>query len=241
MEIIPAIDIIDGKCVRLTKGDFAKKTTYSHHPVEVAQRFEDAGLSRLHLVDLDGARQKRVVNLKVLEAIARATDLTIDFGGGVQSTEDLKKVLNAGAQQVTGGSIAFREPQLFSSWLQEFGPQRIILGADVIKEKLAIAGWQEKTDTDLWDFLDGYVSRGIKYVICTDVDKDGLLSGPSVALYHKMAKKYPGLNIIASGGVSSTDDLESLSASGVSGVIVGKAIYEEKITLQELSKYSRAY
>ncbi|MDH3711222.1 MAG: 1-(5-phosphoribosyl)-5-[(5-phosphoribosylamino)methylideneamino]imidazole-4-carboxamide isomerase [Cyclobacteriaceae bacterium] len=239
MELIPAIDIIEGKCVRLTQGSFDQKKVYSSNPLEVAQRFEGAGLRRLHLVDLDGARQKKVINLGVLELIASKTKLKIDFGGGVQSTEDLRQVFNAGAGQVTGGSIAYKNPELFSSWLSEFGGERIILGADVIKEKLAVAGWQEQTDQDLWEFIEKYHQQ-IRYVICTDVDKDGLLSGPSTDLYRKMVIKYPELVIIASGGVTSLDDLAELEASGVGGAIIGKAIYEGKITLKQLQNYQNA-
>ena len=239
MELIPAIDIIEGKCVRLTQGNFDQKKVYSSSPLEVAQRFEGAGLRRLHLVDLDGARQKKVVNLRVLELIASKTELRIDFGGGVQSTEDLTQVFNAGAGQVTGGSIAYKNPELFSSWLREFGGEMIILGADVIKEKLAVGGWQEQTDQDLWEFIDKY-RQSIRYAICTDVDKDGLLSGPSTGLYRKMVIKYPELVIIASGGITSLDDLAELEASGVGGAIIGKAIYEGKITLRQLQNYQNA-
>ncbi len=238
MDLIPAIDIIDGKCVRLTQGDFNRKKIYRDRPLDAAKEFEDAGIKRLHLVDLDGARSKKVVNLKVLETLASQTNLKIDFGGGVQSSKDLTNVLNAGAAQVTGGSIAVKNPQLFTEWLLLVGPEKLILGADVIKEKLAVSGWQEQTDLDLWVFLEGYLEKQVRYVICTDVDKDGLLAGPSVDLYQKMVTRFPQLFVIASGGVTTIQDLHILRDSGVQGAIIGKALYEGRITLQQLTNFN---
>ena len=237
MHIIPAIDIIGGKCVRLTQGDYNQKKEYSSNPLEVAKMFEAAGAKRLHLVDLDGAKQKRIVNLKVLESIASHTELSIDFGGGVQSEADLKTVFGAGASQVTGGSIAIKNPKLFESWLQNFGNEQIILGADVIDKHIAIDGWQKKTSTSLHVFLEDYVQKSVKYVICTDVSKDGLLQGPAMGLYREILNYYPEINLIASGGVSSLEDVNELASIGVDGVIIGKAFYEGKIQLSELEIY----
>lgn len=241
MEIIPAIDIIDGKCVRLSEGDYNRKKVYADDPLEIALSFEQAGIRRLHLVDLDGAKARKVINLPVLERIAGNTSLVIDFGGGVQSTDDLEQVFDAGAKQVTGGSIAVRDPEMFEQWLQQFGPEKIILGADTRNGTVAISGWQEKSEWELMEFVDHYAEKGVRYVICTDVSKDGMLKGPSVALYQKLVAKFPKLSIIASGGVSCYEDLEALSVTGVSGVIVGKAIYEGRITLKQLSEFSNAY
>ncbi|GJM28546.1 MAG: 1-(5-phosphoribosyl)-5-[(5-phosphoribosylamino) me thylideneamino] imidazole-4-carboxamide isomerase [Cyclobacteriaceae bacterium] len=238
MEIIPAIDIIDGKCVRLSKGDYTRKTVYGDSPVEIARTYQEAGIKRLHLVDLDGAKAKKVVNLDVLEAIASNTTLRIDFGGGVQSTEDLKRVFTAGAAQVTGGSIAVKHPEIFQDWLREFGSEKVILGADVSNGKVAVSGWQERSDWDLFDFIDYYAEKAVKYVICTDVSKDGMLQGPAIDLYQELVKRYPEQSIIASGGVSCFEDLTALETTGVSGVIVGKAIYEGKITLSQLAEFS---
>jgi phosphoribosylformimino-5-aminoimidazole carboxamide ribotide isomerase len=237
MDIIPAIDIIDGKCVRLSKGDFKQKTVYRASPMEMARELQDAGIRRLHLVDLDGAKAKKVINLKVLRDISRKTNLEVDFGGGVQSREDLLKVFEAGAKQVTGGSIAVNNPDLFEGWLNEFGSEKIILGADVANGKIAISGWQEQSNWTIEDFLDYYLQKGVRQVICTDVSKDGLLQGPAVGLYRKLAKAYPELSIIASGGVGVLQDLKDLKSAGVAGAIVGKAIYEGKITLKELSEF----
>jgi len=237
MDIIPAIDIIEGKCVRLSKGDFKRKTVYRASPMEMARELQDAGIKRLHLVDLDGAKAKKVINLKVLRDISRKTNLEVDFGGGVQSREDLLKVFEAGAKQVTGGSIAVKNPELFEGWLNEFGSEKIILGADVDNGKIAISGWQEQSNWTIEDFLDYYLQKGVHQVICTDVSKDGLLQGPAVGLYRKLAKAYPELSIIASGGVGVLQDLKDLKSTGVAGAIVGKAIYEGKITLKELSEF----
>lgn len=238
MHIIPAIDLIDGKAVRLTQGDYNQKKEYNARPLEVAQQFEDAGLTRLHLVDLDGAKEKRVINWKVLESITAKTSLHVDFGGGVQSDEDLRVVFECGAKQVTGGSIAVKNPDQMERWLARLGPEKIILGADAKNEKIAVSGWEEGTDVWIYDFLDNWVSKGIKYVISTDVAKDGLLQGPSFDLYRNMQDQFPDLNIIASGGVSNMADIETLADMNVFGVIVGKAIYEGRVTLKELQKIS---
>lgn len=235
--IIPAIDIIDGKCVRLTKGDYETKKIYNENPLEIAKMFEASGIQKLHLVDLDGAKQKKVVNYKVLDSIASNTTLDIDFGGGVQSIKDLEKVFNSGAKQITGGSIAVKKPELFHDWLLTYGGDKIILGADARSEKIAISGWEEKTEIDIYDFLEGYISKGAKYTISTDVDKDGLLQGPSFELYKKMETKFPNLKIIASGGVSNIKDVEDLSKMNLYGVIIGKAIYEGRIKLKQLEKF----
>ncbi|MGV3559256.1 1-(5-phosphoribosyl)-5-[(5-phosphoribosylamino)methylideneamino]imidazole-4-carboxamide isomerase [Larkinella arboricola] len=237
MHIIPAIDLIEGKAVRLTQGDYNQKKEYNARPLEVAQQFEDAGLTRLHLVDLDGAKEKRVINWKVLELIAGKTRLHIDFGGGVQSDEDLRIVFECGAKQVTGGSIAVKKPDVFERWLSQYGPEAIILGADAKNEKIAVSGWEEATEVWVYDFVENYVEKGIKYVISTDVAKDGLLQGPSFELYRNMQDQFPGLNIIASGGVSGMEDIEVLADMDLFGVIVGKAIYEGRVTLKELSKF----
>lgn len=237
IQIIPAIDIIDGKCVRLTQGDYARKKIYNENPLEVARSFQDAGIQRLHLVDLDGAREKRIINHKVLEAIAAQTQLVIDFGGGLQSDEDLRIAFEAGAAQVTGGSIAVKAPEVFLSWLEKFGRERIILGADARDGKIAVSGWQETTAISLFDFLEEYVNKGVKYTISTDVAKDGLLQGPATELYQQMSEKFPELCVIASGGVSTMEDILNLNTMEIYGVIVGKAIYENRISLKEIEKF----
>jgi phosphoribosylformimino-5-aminoimidazole carboxamide ribotide isomerase len=237
MHIIPAIDLIEGKAVRLTQGDYNQKKEYNARPLEVAQQFEDAGLTSLHLVDLDGAKEKRVVNWKVLELIASKTRLHIDFGGGVQSDEDLRTVFECGAKQVTGGSIAVKKPDVFEKWLSKFGPETIILGADAKNERIAVSGWEEDTKVWVYDFVENYVEKGVKYIISTDVAKDGLLEGPSFDLYRNLQDRFPTLNIIASGGVSGMQDLEVLADMNLFGVIVGKAIYEGRVTLKELSMF----
>jgi phosphoribosylformimino-5-aminoimidazole carboxamide ribotide isomerase len=237
IQVIPAIDIIDGKCVRLTQGDYGQKKIYNEDPAEVAKEFEDAGIKRLHLVDLDGAKEKRIINHKVLEKIANSTELIIDFGGGIQSDVDIQKAFDFGAKMITGGSIAVKNQEMFLGWLEKFGPEKIILGADAKDEKIAISGWQESTEVSVFDFIQEYLKKGIKYTISTDVAKDGLLQGPSFDLYEKMQVKFSDLHIIASGGVSEMKDLEKLNDQGVFGVIVGKAIYEGKISLKELEKF----
>ncbi|AKD58816.1 1-(5-phosphoribosyl)-5-[(5-phosphoribosylamino)methylideneamino]imidazole-4-carboxamide isomerase [Spirosoma radiotolerans] len=238
MHIIPAIDLIDGKAVRLTQGDYNQKKEYNARPLEVAQQFEDAGLTRLHLVDLDGAKEKRVINWKVLELITSKTNLHVDFGGGVQSDEDLRVVFECGAKQVTGGSIAVKAPDQMERWLSRLGSEKLILGADAKNEKIAVSGWEEGTDVWIYDFLQNWVEKGINYVISTDVAKDGLLQGPSFDLYRNMQDQFPNLNIIASGGVSNMADIETLADMNVFGVIVGKAIYEGRVTLKELSRFT---
>ena len=237
MEIIPAIDIIDGNCVRLTQGDYSKKTEYSSNPLEVARKFEDAGLKRLHLVDLDGAKAKKIVNRRVLETITKNTSLKVDFGGGVQSDRDIEVAFASGAAQVTGGSIAVRDSESFEGWLKKYGSEKIILGADAKNRKIAIGGWEETTGMEVIDFILAYFEKGVRYVICTDVAKDGLLQGPSVELYQEILQAAPGIRLIASGGVSSLKDLEELEKAGVYGAIVGKAFYEGKISLEELASF----
>jgi phosphoribosylformimino-5-aminoimidazole carboxamide ribotide isomerase len=237
MEIIPAIDIIDGKCVRLTEGDYTQKKIYNEHPLEVAKEFEDAGMLRLHLVDLDGAKAGSVKNWKVLETIAGKTKLVIDFGGGIKKEEDVKIVFNSGAAYATVGSLAVKNELEFVNWLLQFGADKFLLGADVKEEKIAIAGWLEKTDIWIYDFIQKYLEHGVKQLFCTDVSKDGKLEGPSVDLYKAILEKFPGLYFIASGGVSSLKDLEDLRKIGCKGAIVGKAIYEGRISLTELKNF----
>ncbi len=234
MQIIPAIDIIDGKCVRLTQGDYSRKTIYNEQPLEVAKAFEAAGLERVHLVDLDGAKAGTVTNWKVLESIATHTSLVIDFGGGIKNEADLEIVFSSGAAIATIGSLAVKNETLFVEWLQKYGPDKFLLGADVKEEKIAIAGWLETTDIDMYAFIEKYIDYGIKQIFCTDVSKDGKLEGPSVTLYQNIITKYPHLHFIASGGVSSMADLQNLKKIGCAGAIVGKAIYENRITLQQL-------
>ncbi len=236
LQIIPAIDIIDGKCVRLTKGDYSTKKEYRSNPVEVAKEFEDSGIKRLHLVDLDGAKAKEIINLKTLEKIANQTNLWIDFGGGVQSDSMVDSAFQAGAKQITAGSIAVRNQELVFSWLEKYGPDKIIIGADTHQGLIAVSGWEENSGIELNDFLQPYVNKGVEYIISTDVAKDGLLEGPNIPYYKKMAKDFPNLTIIASGGVSSLSDLYDLKELSIFGVIVGKAIYEGKISLQEIKK-----
>ncbi len=239
MRIIPAIDLIDGQCVRLTQGDYAIKTVYHSDPLEVARSFEAAGVEYLHLVDLDGAKQGHIVNHKVLRAICQATSLKVDFGGGLKSNEDLKIAFDCGAAQITGGSIAVKSPEHFWLWIEQYGAERIILGADVKNEKIAISGWQDLTNLDLMEFLALHTQAGVKYVICTDISKDGLLQGPSVELYRKIQQRFPTIALIASGGVSSLEDLKELSSLNLSGAIVGKAIYEGKVVLEDLKDFTK--
>lgn len=240
MEIIPAIDIIDGKCVRLTQGDYSQKTIYNEHPIEVAKMFEGAGMRRLHLVDLDGARAGTVKNWKVLETIAGKTSLVIDFGGGIKEEKDVKIVFESGARLATIGSLAVKSEDRFVHWLGAFGADRFLLGADVKAEKIAVAGWLETTDIWIIDFLRKYIDHGITQVFCTDVSKDGKLEGPSVDLYKSILKEFPGLNFIASGGVSNIDDLYTLAEIGCSGAIVGKAIYENRISMADLTRFAES-
>lgn len=235
--IIPAIDIIGGKCVRLTQGDYAQQKVYNENPLEVAQEFEDSGIRRLHLVDLDGAKKGAVVNWKVLEAIAGKTGMVVDFGGGIKTGDDLKVVFESGAALATIGSVAVKQPELFFSWLDQYGPDKMFLGADVKEEKIAVGGWLETTDRSVFDFLRTNLERGVKEVFCTDIAKDGLLEGPSTDLYKKIIAELPGIQLTASGGVSRMSDVEELQAAGLAGVIIGKAIYEGRITLQELKKF----
>jgi phosphoribosylformimino-5-aminoimidazole carboxamide ribotide isomerase len=237
MQIIPAIDIIDGKCVRLTQGDYGQKTIYNENPLEVAKEFEAAGMHRLHLVDLDGAKSGAVQNWKVLETIAANTNLVIDFGGGIKKEEDLTIVFQSGAALATIGSLAVKNETLFTEWLQKFGANKFLLGADVKEEKIAIGGWLETTDIDIYSFIEKYVAKGIQQLFCTDVSKDGKLEGPSTALYSKIISRFPKLHFIASGGVSSMEDLHELKKIGCSGVIVGKAIYENRISIDELKTF----
>ncbi|MFN6945685.1 MAG: 1-(5-phosphoribosyl)-5-[(5-phosphoribosylamino)methylideneamino]imidazole-4-carboxamide isomerase [Cytophagaceae bacterium] len=240
IEIIPAIDIIDGKCVRLTQGDFNQKKQYNENPLEVAKAFEDAGIKRLHLVDLDGARQKKIINHKVLQAISTNTRLAIDFGGGIQSDEDIQLAFDSGASQVTGGSVAVKNPDLFKNWISRFGVGKIILGADAKNGMIAVAGWQETTEVSVFDLISQYQeSSGIEYIICTDVAKDGLLQGPSFDLYTDILTKFPEVKLIASGGVTTKDDLFRLEEMGVYGAIVGKAFYEGNISLNDLAEFSK--
>ena len=235
IEIIPAIDLIDGKCVRLSQGDYAQKTVYNENPLEVAKMFADAGIHRLHLVDLDGAKAHHIVNHKVLEKITGSTDLIVDFGGGLKSDEDLRIAFECGASMVTGGSIAVKDPDIFTSWIAKFSGSKIILGADVKDEKIAVGGWLETTELDLLPFIENYMKLGINKVICTDISKDGMLQGTAIDLYKKMLASQPNLYIIASGGVSSIKDVELLHESSIPAVIIGKAIYEGKIKLKELT------
>ncbi len=237
IEIIPAIDLIDGKCVRLSQGDYQQKTIYNENPLEVARMFADAGIRRLHLVDLDGAKAHHIVNHKVLETIATKTNLIIDFGGGLKSDDDLRIAFECGASMVTGGSIAVKNPEVFASWIEKFGGDKIILGADVKDEKIAVGGWIETTDLELMPFIQNYMGKGISKVICTDISKDGMLSGPATDLYKKMLEQEPAMYLIASGGVSSIRDIEMLIENKVPAVITGKAIYEGKIKLTKLAKF----
>ena len=243
MRIIPAIDIIDGKCVRLSKGDYTTKKIYSENPLEVAKKFEAHGIEYLHLVDLDGAKSSHIVNYKILEQLASQTTLKIDFGGGLKSDEDLHIAFESGANQITGGSIAVKNEETFTNWLSTYGKDKIILGADATNEKVAVSGWQEESDVQLIPFIAGYQERGVAYVICTDISKDGMLEGPSFALYKRILEQCGvsnsgrELHLIASGGVSCYDELPKLAELGCEGAIVGKAIYENKISLKQLENY----
>ena len=237
IEIIPAIDIIDGKCVRLSQGDYERKTVYSEDPLEMAKEFEAYGIRRLHVVDLDGAKSKHVVNYRVLDRIASRTSLKIDFGGGVKSDEDLVIAFENGAEMVTVGSVAVQEPELFLKWLQRFGNEKIILGADVKNNLIAINGWKEDSQQELIPFLQNYIEKGVTKVLCTDISRDGMLQGPATELYKQVMEAFPGLQLAASGGVSSIADIDALNQAGIPAVIFGKAFYEGKITLKELNDY----
>ncbi len=238
MHIIPAIDIIEGKCVRLTQGDYKQKKVYNEHPLEVAKQFEDAGITRLHLVDLDGAKAKQIINYRVLETITSNTQLWVDFGGGLKRDEDVRIAFESGAKQITGGTVAVKQPKVFLTWLERFGAEKIILGSDVRDRKIAVSGWQEQSELELLPFLEDYISKGIEYTICTDVSKDGLLQGTAIELYREIHNIFPALHLIASGGVTSMKDIEELTKIGCFGVIIGKAIYEGNISLKELMMFN---
>ena len=239
IEIIPAMDLIDGKCVRLTHGDFSRKTVYSDDPLETARRFADAGLRRLHMVDLDGAKRGKPANLSVLERVATGTELDIDFGGGIKTAADIEAVFAAGASIANIGSMAVKEPDTFLAWVERFGAERILLGADCKDEKIAVDGWQTQTEVSILDFLERMNSLGLKRSFVTDIGRDGVLAGPSVELYERLIAQLPGLELIASGGVSSIDEIAELESIGCAGVIVGKAIYEGRITMEDLARYAR--
>ncbi len=237
MRIIPAIDIIDGKCVRLSKGDYDTKKIYNENPLEIAKSFEAHGIEYLHLVDLDGAKSSRIVNYKVLEQIASKTNLKIDFGGGLKSDTDLKIAFESGANQITGGSIAIKQPEVFKSWIQQYTVDKIILGADAMNEKVAISGWLEASKEEVIPFIQSYQKEGIQYVICTDISKDGMLEGPSFELYQRILEQTQNVKLIASGGISTFDELPKLAKLGCEGTIIGKAIYEGRITLKQLENF----
>jgi len=237
MRIIPAIDIIEGKCVRLSKGDYDTKIIYNENPLEVAKSFEAHGIEYLHLVDLDGAKSSKIVNYKILEQIANQTSLKIDFGGGLKSDDDLRIAFESGANQITGGSIAVKNRAIFEKWISEYGSEKIILGADAKDEKIAVSGWLEESNEDLVPFIQDYQSKGIQYVICTDIAKDGMLQGPSFDLYSKILAKAEGVKLIASGGISTFDELPKLAELGCEGTIIGKAIYEGRISLKQLENF----
>jgi phosphoribosylformimino-5-aminoimidazole carboxamide ribotide isomerase len=237
MRIIPAIDIIEGKCVRLSKGDYDTKIIYNENPLEVAKSFEAHGIEYLHLVDLDGAKSSKIVNYKILEQIATQTSLKIDFGGGLKSDDDLRIAFESGANQITGGSIAVKNRAIFEKWISEYGSEKIILGADAKDEKIAVSGWLEESNEDLVPFIQDYQNKGIQYVICTDIAKDGMLQGPSFDLYSKILAEAKGVKLIASGGISTFDELPKLAELGCEGTIIGKAIYEGRITLKQLENY----
>ena len=237
IEIIPAIDIIDGKCVRLTQGDYGKQKTYSDNPLEVAKLFEGYGVRRLHVVDLDGAKSSHVVNLRVLEQIASHTDFVIDFGGGIKSENDLTLSFNAGASMLTIGSLAVKNPDLVKGWLKDYGAERFIIGADVKDEKISINGWKEEGEDTLYPFLERYTSEGVVNVLCTDISRDGMLQGPSLTLYENILKRFPELHLIASGGVGGVDDIRKLNEMGVPAVVFGKAFYEGLIRIEQLKEF----
>jgi len=237
MEIIPAIDLINGKCVRLTEGDYTRKTEYALSPLEIAKQYQDHGIKRLHLVDLDGAKQGKVVNWQIAEQLALNTDLVIDFGGGVKTCAEVERIIDLGIEYVVVGSVAAKQPELFAEWIVRFGPNRFMLGADVRNEMIMVSGWLEKSSLSLMPFLETQIKQGISNVFCTDISKDGKLEGPAVDLYRKIKLAFPVLNLIASGGVSSMDDIHALVKAGCNGVIIGKAIYEGRISIQDLEAY----
>lgn len=237
IELIPAIDIIDGKCVRLSQGDYNTQKVYNESPLEVAKEFEANGIHRLHVVDLDGAKSSHIVNYKVLDQLAGHTSLTIDFGGGIKTDEDLTIAFEYGAQMVTLGSIAVKNPDLFKSWLHKFGAEKIILGADVKDNRISVNGWKEESQQELLPFLDGYTQEGIRKVLCTDISRDGMLQGPSIDLYKQIMGQFPDMHLIASGGVSGLDDIIRLDEAGIPAVVFGKALYEGRITLKDLKRF----
>jgi len=237
IEIIPAIDIIDGKCVRLTKGDYDTKKVYNEDPVEVAKMFEAHGIKRLHTVDLDGARSQHIINYKTIEKIADHTSLIIDFGGGIKSDEDIDIAFASGASMVTIGSVAVKKPELFDAWLEKYNDNKIILGADVKNGLISINGWKEEGNDELMPFLEKYIGKGVDNVLCTDISRDGMLQGPAIQLYEDIMKSFPNINLIASGGVSCIEDIDHLNSAGIPSVVFGKAIYEGKIKMEELEKY----
>ena len=237
MELIPAIDLIEGKCVRLTQGDYSTRKVYNEDPLEVALQFESVGIERLHVVDLDGAKAGHIVNYNVLERLASRTRLIIDFGGGLKSDEDLRIAFDCGAQMITGGSIAVKNPERFLTWLEKYGGERVILGADAKDKKIAVSGWEEGTDLDLIPFVKDYREKGVQKIICTDIGRDGMLQGPAIDLYKEIKEEIEGLYVIASGGVSSMADIERLDEAGIPAVIFGKAIYEGRIRMSEIEKY----
>ena len=235
--IIPAIDLIDAKCVRLSQGDYNQKTVYNENPLEVAKMFEDAGITRLHLVDLDGAKAKHIVNYKVLELISSKTNLIVDFGGGLKSDDDLRIAFESGAQMVTGGSIAIKDRSTFESWISKYGAEKIILGADAMNGKIAVSGWQEDSGEDILPFIKSYIEKGISKVISTDISRDGMLTGPSFDLYEDIMNQFEGIELIASGGISAMSEIIKLNEMGIPGVITGKAIYENRISIKEIEAF----
>ena len=237
MRIIPAIDIIDGKCVRLSKGDYSTKIIYNENPLEVAKSFESHGIEYLHLVDLDGAKSSTIVNYKIIEQIASKTKLKIDFGGGLKSDSDVRIAFESGANQITGGSIAIKNSKLFEEWIAFYGSEKVILGADALNEKVAVFGWLENSNVDLIPFIKSYQNKGIQYVICTDISKDGMLEGPSFELYSRILSEISEIKLIASGGISAFEELPKLEKMGCEGTIIGKAIYENRITLKQIENY----
>lgn len=239
MNLIPAIDLIEGKCVRLTKGNYAQMKVYNENPLEVALMFQDAGIKFLHLVDLDGAKAQHIVNWKVLEKISTKTNLIIDFGGGIKSDEDIQIAFNSGADKITAGSIAVKNKPKVEEWIKKYSSEKIILGADVNNEQIVVSGWQEQTELNIFDFLESFIRTGIQYSICTDIAKDGMLQGPSIDLYKKIIDKYSNVKLIASGGISSLKDLNQLKEANLYGAIIGKAIYEGKISLKEISMFNQ--